>query len=110
MYFRPTGKFIFAAALIALTASTQTAYAQSAEVCDAYARSYAHTESRHGQILGGSAIGSLIGLGIGAAAGGAGLGAAIGAGVGFLGGGERRRKEADRMYDAAFTDCMAGRV
>jgi hypothetical protein len=59
-------------------------------------------------MLGGAAVGSLVGLGIGAIAGGAGVGAAIGAGVGLIGGGARRQSTADRMYNAAYQDCMAG--
>jgi hypothetical protein len=30
--------------------------------------------------------------------------------VGLIGGGARRSETADRMYNAAFQDCMAGRV
>ena len=52
----------------------------------------------------------IIGLGIGAATGGAGAGAAIGAGVGLIGGGAKRQKTADQMYNAAYQDCMADRV
>jgi hypothetical protein len=82
----------------------------SAVACDNYARNYSQNASRQGQVLGATAGGSLIGLGIGALAGGAGVGAAVGATVGLIGGGARRSETADRMYNAAFQDCMAGRV
>jgi outer membrane lipoprotein SlyB len=82
----------------------------SARVCDSYARDYAENGSRQGRVIGGAAKGSLLGAGIGAIAGGAGTGAAIGAVVGTIGGGARRRSDADRMYHAAYQDCMAGRV
>jgi H+/Cl- antiporter ClcA len=95
--------------LIGLVCSDK-AQAASAKVCDAYARNYSEKASRQGQVLGGGVVGSLLGLGIGAIAGGAGTGAAIGAGVGVIGGGASRRKTADRMYHAAFQDCMAGRI
>ena len=88
----------------------ETVQATSATVCDAYARNHAQQASRQGQVLGGGARGSLIGLGIGAIAGGPALGAAIGGGIGMIGGGARRQNTADRIYDAAFQDCMAGRV
>lgn len=86
------------------------ASAQSATVCDGYARQYAEQASRQGQVVGGSVVGSLIGLGIGAATGGAGTGAAIGAGVGAIGGGAKRKQTAEKMYQAAYADCMAGRT
>jgi len=82
----------------------------SATVCASYARDYARNSSRQGQMLGGAAVGSLVGLGIGAIAGASGVGAAIGASVGLIGGGARRSSTADRMYSAAYQDCMAGRV
>jgi hypothetical protein len=84
--------------------------AQSATVCDAYSRNYAHNASRQGQVIGRGAFGSLVGLGIGAAFGGAAAGAAIGAGIGLVSGGSARQKTADRMYRAAYQDCMAGRI
>jgi hypothetical protein len=87
-----------------------TLHAASATACDAYARNYARDASRQGQVLGRGAVGSLIGLGIGAATGGAAVGAAIGGGVGVISGGARRQNTADKMYQAAFQDCMAGRV
>ena len=83
---------------------------RSATYCDSYARNYSQQASRQGQVLGGGAVGSLIGLGIGAIAGGAAVGMAIGASVGLIGGGAKRASTADRMYNAAYQDCMAGRV
>ena len=83
---------------------------KSSMACDAYARNYAQNASRQGQVLGGGAKGSLLGAGIGAFAGAAGVGAAIGAGIGIIGGGARRNADAERMYRAAYQDCMAGRV
>jgi hypothetical protein len=84
--------------------------AQSATVCDAYARNYAKNASRHGQVLGRGAVGSALGAGIRAAFGGAAVGAAVGGGIGLISGGSRRSQTADRMYNAAYQDCMAGRV
>lgn len=100
--------------LVLLLPLTKFADAQpgrpSAVACSTYARNYAENSSRQGQMLGGAAKGSLIGLGIGAIAGGAGVGMAVGAGVGLIGGGARRHATADRMYNAAYQDCMAGRI
>ena len=84
--------------------------APSAVACDSYARDYAASASRQGQVLGGAAKGSLLGLGIGALAGASGVGAAVGATVGAIGGGARRQGTAQRMYNAAYQDCMAGRA
>lgn len=84
--------------------------APSAVSCDSYARDYAANASRQGQVLGGAAKGSLLGLGIGAIAGASGVGAAVGATVGAIGGGARRQATSQRMYDAAYQDCMAGRT
>jgi len=83
---------------------------RSAVSCDNYARNYSENASRQGQMLGGAAMGSLVGLGIGAIAGGAGVGAAVGAGVGLIGGGARRQNTASKMYNAAYQDCMSGRI
>ena len=82
----------------------------SAVACDSYARNYADHASRQGQVLRGGAVGSLVGLGIGSISGAAGAGAAIGAGIGVIGGGIRRSAGAERMYNAAYQDCMSGRV
>lgn len=89
-------------------AHAQTSRPSSA-ACDNYARNYANNASRQGQVLRGGAIGSLVGLGIGSIAGAGGTGAAIGAGIGIIGGGARRVSAADRAYNAAYQDCMAGR-
>jgi hypothetical protein len=86
-------------------ARTQTSR-PSAVACDNYARNYANQESRQGQVLRRGAAGSLLGLGIGSIAGAGGTGAAVGAAVGIIGGGLRRNSTADRMYDAAYHDCM----
>lgn len=100
--------------LALLAAATGLAGAQgarpSATLCDSYARDYANTHSRQGQVLGGMAGGSLIGLGLGAIAGASGVGAAVGATIGMIGGGAKRSQTADRMYQVAYMDCMAGRV
>jgi hypothetical protein len=82
---------------------------RSATYCDSVARNYAQESSRQGQVFGGAARGSLLGAGIGAIAGGAAAGAAIGATIGVIGGGARRNGTAERMYHAAYQDCMAGR-
>jgi hypothetical protein len=84
--------------------------APSAMACDSYARDYAANASRQGQVLRGAAVGSLLGLGVGALAGASGVGAAVGATVGAIGGGARRHSTAQRMYDVAYQDCMAGRT
>ena len=91
-------------------ATLDFASAQSATVCDSYARNYASNSSRQGQVIGRGALGSLVGAGIGAAFDGAGAGAAIGASIGLISGGSSRRKTADHMYNPAYADCMAGRV
>ena len=86
--------------------------AASAQVCDAYARSQAKNNSRKGQVIGGAIVGTAIGVGLVALTGGAALGAAaiVGGGLGGMVGGSKRRKTADRIYNAAYQDCMAGRV
>ena len=96
--------------LVTGTLNSTVANAQSATVCDSYARNYSQNASRQGQVLGIGAIGSLVGAGIGAAFGGPAIGAAIGGGLGLIGGGSQRKKTANRMYNAAYQDCMAGRV
>lgn len=104
---------VIALTAVLATGSSNLAQAQtgrSATACDSYARDYANQSSRQGQVLGGAARGGLIGLGIGSITGSAGAGAAIGAGIGVIGGGARRRNDADRMYNAAYQDCMSGRV
>jgi hypothetical protein len=100
--------------LIAAWTAAELARAQgarpSAMACDSYARNYASNGSRQGQVLRGGAIGSLVGLGLGSITGAAGVGAAIGASVGVIGGGIGRSATADRMYNAAYDDCMSGRI
>ena len=91
-------------------AAVHTAEAQSQQACDAFASNYTQTGSRQGQVIGGGFVGSLVGLGIGAIAGAPGVGAAVGFGFGAIGGGARRQRDAERMYRAAFNDCMAGRI
>ena len=100
---------VLSIALVALTVHTTEAQ-QSRMACDAFARNHAEQASRQGQMLGAGVVGSLIGVGIGAATGGVALGAAIGGGAGVIGGGARRRQDAERIYQAAFADCMAGRI
>lgn len=86
------------------------AYAQSrrpsAVACDQYARNYSENASRQGQVVRGVGVGSLVGLGIGSITGAAGVGAAIGGTVGLIGGGARRHQTANRIYEAAYIDCM----
>ena len=93
-----------------LFASIGQAYAQSpkpsAVACDRYARNYSEQASRQGQVLRGVGVGSLVGLGIGSIAGAAGAGAAIGGTVGLIAGGARRHQTAEKMYEAAYIDCM----
>ena len=101
-------------ALTVLLATASIANAQtvgpSAIVCDSFARDYAQKASAKGQIIGRVAGGSLLGLGIGAIAGASGVGAAVGAGVGLIAGGARRQADAQRIYAAAYHDCMAGYI
>lgn len=98
-------------------AVTSTANAQlplnpgsySAVACDSYANSYAQRASRHGQLLGGAAVGSLAGLAIGSLFAASGVGAVIGVTAGLLGGGAVRHKREQEIYAAAYKDCLAGR-
>jgi len=83
---------------------------QSAVVCDGYARQYSENKSRQGQVLGGGAVGSLLGAGIGLAFGGPAAGAAIGGALGMVSGGAKRSQAANQLYNAAYQDCMAGRT
>lgn len=96
--------------VLTVTGNSNLANAQSATVCDSYARNYAQNASRRGQVIGTGAVGSLVGAGIGLAFGGAAIGAAVGGGLGLIGGGSKRKNTANRMYNAAYQDCMAGRV
>lgn len=88
----------------------ETAHTASSRACDAFARDYARNASRQGQVVRRGALGGLLGLGIGAATGGAAAGAAIGGGVGVVSGGRARQRTADKIYWAAYRDCMAGRI
>jgi H+/Cl- antiporter ClcA len=97
-----------ALALLVSGSYFETAHAVSSRACDAFARDYERNASRQGQVVRCGALGGLLGLGIGAAAGGAGAGAAIGGGVGALSGGRARQRTADKIYWAAYRDCMAG--
>ena len=110
MEHRTTRMCVCAIALLIAWSGFDEAAAASQTVCDRYARSYSENASRQGQVLGGGVIGGLIGLGIGVATGGAAVGLAVGGGIGMIGGGAKRRRTADRMYGAAFQDCMAGRI
>jgi hypothetical protein len=98
------------AALIVGSTFADIAEAASAKACDAYARDYANNASRQGQILRGGAVGTLAGAGVGAIFGAAGIGAAVVGGLGVIGGGRDRRETARGMYQAAYQDCMAGRL
>lgn len=80
---------------------------RAADYCTSFARDYAYKASRQGQVLGGGALGSLIGLGIGSIGGAAGAGAAIGAGIGMIGGGIKRSNDADRIFIEAYDECIA---
>ena len=94
-----------------LSVEIQASDAQtSAVMCDHYAHNLAQQRSAQGQMLGGAATGSLVGLGIGALFAASGVGAAIGATAGLVGGGSARQKRAQQIYAAAYQDCMAGRV
>ena len=90
----------------------EPASAASAQVCDSYARSQAKKHSRQGQVIGGAIVGSAVGLGIIALTGGAAIPAAavVGGSIGGIVGGGSRKKEADKIYRAAYQDCMAGKV
>ena len=108
-----TSAFGLALVLVTTTVSqAQLPYQQppmSDVACDSYAHNYAQRASAQGQILGGGATGSLIGLGIGALFAASGVGAAIGATVGLVGGGMAREQRAQQIYAAAYQDCVAGR-
>jgi len=88
----------------------EAAQAASSRACDAFARDYARNASRQGQVVRRGVFGGLLGLGVGAATGGAAAGAAIGGAVGGASGGMARQRTADKIYWAAYRDCMAGRV
>ena len=108
-------RWVIAVLSLGCLASTSIdhAYAQSgrpsAVACDQYARNYSENASRQGQVLRGTGAGALVGLGIGSIAGAAGAGAAIGGAVGLIGGGARRHQTANKIYEAAYIDCMNAR-
>ena len=89
---------------------TSTDARPSAVMCDHYAHNLAQQRSAQGQMLGGAATGSLVGLGIGALFAASGVGAVVGATAGLVGGGAARQQRAQQIYAAAYRDCMAGRI
>jgi hypothetical protein len=102
---------ILCLAALGLIWSPDFAEAQSAKVCDAYARDHAKQASRQGQVLGLGAAGSIMGAGVGSAFGGrSSAGALIGGGAGIIGGGAARQKTAKKIYKAAYQHCMTGRI
>jgi hypothetical protein len=101
---------ILLAAMAVLYPMTRPAHAASSRACDAYARDYARNASRNGQVVKRGLLGGLLGTGVGAVAGSAGTGAAIGSGVGIFSGAHARHRQEDRIYHAAYRDCMAGRT
>ena len=101
---------ISCALALSLIVTSATDAQPSAVMCDHYAHNLAQQRSAQGQVLGGAAKGSLIGLGIGALFAASGVGAAVGATAGLIGGGAARQKRAQQIYGAAYQDCMAGRV
>jgi len=66
------------------------------------------SSSGGGEVVKGSAVGALVGLGIGSLAGKSGVGAAIGAGAGALFGGLSRHDK-DRQQEAAAQQAQANR-
>ena len=82
----------------------------SAAWCDTYARDYALKRSQQGQILGGTAIGSLVGFGVGSIWAASGIGAAIGAAIGIIGSAIDQWRIADQIRAITYEDCVAGRV
>jgi hypothetical protein len=99
-----------ALALLVSGSYFESARSASSRACDAFARDYARNASRQGQVVRRGVLGGLLCVGIGAATGGAAAGAAIGGGVGALSGGRARQRTADKIYWAAYRDCMAGRI
>ena len=84
--------------------------APSAIACDNWAHNYARHVNREGELLGGTALGSLAGFGIGSIFAASGIGAAIGAGIGIVGGIIVREQRIEQLYGAAYYNCMAGRT
>ncbi|MGN6459617.1 MAG: hypothetical protein ACTHLY_00280 [Pseudolabrys sp.] len=81
----------------------------SALACERAADAYAQRASLQGEVFGTTALSSLGGFGIGSIFAASGVGAAIGAAVGIIGGLAIRQQKYDRIYVAAFNDCMNGR-
>jgi hypothetical protein len=99
---------IFICALtIAVSVSSHNTYAASSRACDAFARDYARNASRQGYVVRRGLLGGLIG---GVATGGAAAGVAVGTGVGLFSGDRKRQRRAEKIYRAAYRDCMAGRI
>jgi hypothetical protein len=103
---------IIATALVALMAASSVfvpaAEARSRRYCDAYARDYASRKAGAQQVVGGAAVGALLGLGVGAIVGGHHAmrdGALIGGGVGAVGGGINANSKWRKYYNRAYTNC-----
>jgi hypothetical protein len=95
--------------LISATSMADAARSRrSAAECDAYARNYARDQSRQGQILGATGLGSLGGFALGSIWAASGIGAAIGAGVGLVAGILFRTDDAGQIYNVAYRECLSG--
>ena len=68
---------------------------------------HARNASRQGHVVRRGLFGGLLGA---AATGGAAAGVAVGTGVGVLSGDRKRQRQAEKIYRAAYRDCMAGRI
>jgi uncharacterized protein YcfJ len=110
-----TNKLI-ATALVAMMAASSvfvpTAEARrSRGYCDSYARDYASRKAGAKQVLGGAAVGALLGVGVGAIVGGHHAvrdGALIGGGVGAVGGGINANGKWRKYYNRAYYNCRNG--
>lgn len=91
-------------------ARARLAAAPSAIACESWANNYARHVSREGELLAGTALGSLGGFAIGSIFAASGVGAAIGAGIGIVGAIVVREQRAEQLYAAAYYDCMTGRA
>jgi hypothetical protein len=99
---------IFMCALtVAVLASRDNTYAASSKACNAFARDYARNASRQGYVVRRGLLGGIVG---GVATGGAAAGVAVGTGVGLFSGDRKRQRQAEKIYRAAYRDCMAGRI
>ena len=95
-----------AAVFITTTVDVAPASAQHAR-CHNYATATADsTGARGGNVAGGAIAGGLAGAVIGSFAGNAGRGAAIGGTAGAVGGLVRGSQAWQRVYNAAYADCM----